>query len=90
MATFRIISTRRGSEPQIARFDVELLKGELVAGDSFRCCDTDHNLEFLIRSVVREGGFVFLICHGILRFDHQFEGAVVDTSRTRQGQPSVS
>jgi len=84
MATFRIVSTRRGSESQTVQFDVEFLKGELSPGDSFRCYDTHHNMEFLVRSVVREAGVVFLICQGILGFDHQFEGAVVDTCRTRQ------
>ena len=84
MATFRIISTRRGPEPRTAQFDVEFLKGELQPGDEFRCYDTHHNLEFHVRSVVRESGFVFLVCQGILGFDHQFEGAVVDTSRSRQ------
>ncbi len=80
MATFRVISTRRGSEPQTAQIDVEFLKGGLFPGDSFRCFDAHHNLEFIVRSVVREKAFVFLDCQGLLAFDRQFEGAVFDTA----------
>ena len=78
MAAFRILACFV-IESTRARFDVELLSGDVSIGEQFVVFDTYHHVPFIVEAVERSGTRCLLSCRGSLGADQMFTGCVVNT-----------
>ena len=81
MPIFKIIASRRGTEPDNAEFEIEPISGKVAVGDEFRCYDTHHPIEYRVRAIQNSAEKITLSCVGFFGFDEQFVGAIIDTTK---------
>ena len=62
MAIFKIIASRRGTEPDGAEFEIEPISGEVTVGDEFQCLERHHPIDYRVRAIQNSTTKVTLSC----------------------------
>ncbi len=85
MAVFKIIGYHPDAAQGGAEIRVHVRSGELAPGDTFRCYDTHHLVDYRIRTLLGELPVLTLQCLGYPCYSGAFVGAVIDTEKA--GKP---
>lgn len=87
MAKFKILHTRKTSDPTIVEFEVQFISQILRPGDEFLTYDTHHPVLWKVNEILEEDKFHIIKCTTKLglAWNDQFAGAIVDTEE--KGKP---
>jgi hypothetical protein len=81
MAKFKILRSRRASDPKLTDFVLQMQSGSLAPGDIFYCYETHHPVKVKVISSQTTGESLTITAdtNGWFGYEDQWVGAFVDT-----------